>query len=394
MTLHVLLVANKTWECEPIVGVLAGKRPKPTSLSLDGVPFYPNMLPDAKAKEWKPGSGPPPAACVDAPTPRLRLVSKVSSYVKQEGDFYAREASTYEKREGDFYALETSRMEVELWSIEEWMTHSALRSSSSSSDKMERALPTIRANAFRSYDKGQVAARSPDLVIALGTAGMPSNEVVNGCVVVGSRVFVSDPFSDDPKAREARHSDMAGIDRMLDLAETGLPLDTKIPGVARAEDDRLTKDVFRRIPDAARFAELCFLAPPVHPATPLRIFAGSGFAALSTVNVIDYDDYVWTDALTRERFGKEIHRREIGSMESTHGLIRATWPGAGFLYVSGITDRVPSFNQEVTPRVYAQNFACAHNMGVTAAFLLPALFDLHREGKLLAAPPAPLSAHG
>lgn len=104
--------------------------------------------------------------------------------------------------------------------------------------------------------------------------------------------------------------------------------------------------------------------------TPLRI-------------LVVADDYIWTDDLTRARFEREFRQREIGSMESTHGLIHAAWPDAGFLYVSGLTDRVPLFNQEVTPRVYAQNFACAHNAGVAVAFLLPALFDLHRQGKLL-----------
>jgi hypothetical protein len=44
---------------------------------------------------------------------------------------------------------------------------------------------------------------------------------------------------------------------------------------------------------------------------------------------------------------------------------------APFLFVSAVTDRVGHFNAEVTSRVYAQNFACAHNAGVATAWLLP-----------------------
>ena len=69
-------------------------------------------------------------------------------------------------------------------------------------------------------------------------------------------------------------------------------------------------------------------------------------------------------------------------METTHGLIRLTWRRTPFLFVSGITDRVPLFNEEVAPRKYSQNFVAAHNAGVVIAAILPELVHLNSSGAL------------
>jgi hypothetical protein len=58
-------------------------------------------------------------------------------------------------------------------------------------------------------------------------------------------------------------------------------------------------------------------------------------------------------------------------METTHGIIRELSDPAPFLFVSGITDTVPYFDMQVTPRLYPQNFVAAHNAGVALAWLLP-----------------------
>jgi hypothetical protein len=58
------------------------------------------------------------------------------------------------------------------------------------------------------------------------------------------------------------------------------------------------------------------------------------------------------------------------SLETTHGLIRAQ-SNAPFMFVSGITDRVGHFHEEVDPSPYAQNTVAAHNAGIVLAWMLP-----------------------
>lgn len=67
------------------------------------------------------------------------------------------------------------------------------------------------------------------------------------------------------------------------------------------------------------------------------------------------------------------------SNETTHGLIRLQ-SDAPFLFISGITDTLGSFNAEVAPRPYSQNFAAAHNAGVVAAWLLPRIVEYLKPG--------------
>ena len=78
----------------------------------------------------------------------------------------------------------------------------------------------------------------------------------------------------------------------------------------------------------------------------------------------------------------EAIQREIGSMETTHGLIRLTWKDTPFLFVSGLVNRTLLFNVETSPRFYAQNFAAAHNAGITIGYLLLELARLNVANKL------------
>jgi hypothetical protein len=90
------------------------------------------------------------------------------------------------------------------------------------------------------------------------------------------------------------------------------------------------------------------------------------------VNVTNYDDYAWADREAVEAMRRVDSRNPVGSVETTHGLIRLQ-SSAPSLFISAITDREGRFNAEVGSRAYAQNFACAHNAGVTLAWLLPLL---------------------
>ena len=104
--------------------------------------------------------------------------------------------------------------------------------------------------------------------------------------------------------------------------------------------------------------------------------AGHSFISLGTVNVTNYEDYAWTDGDTLAAFRQKVgSRKQVGSMETTHGLIRLA-SESPFLYVSGITDTVGRFDLEVTPRVYAQNFVAAHNAGLAVAWMLPQVVPL------------------
>ncbi|TPA31601.1 hypothetical protein DIJ61_04355 [Burkholderia pseudomallei] len=64
-----------------------------------------------------------------------------------------------------------------------------------------------------------------------------------------------------------------------------------------------------------------------------------------------------------------------GSVETTHGIIHASVKSDQFLFVSAITNRLGYINMEVAPRNYAQDFAVAHNAGITLAWLLPTLLQ-------------------
>jgi hypothetical protein len=66
-------------------------------------------------------------------------------------------------------------------------------------------------------------------------------------------------------------------------------------------------------------------------------------------------------------------KKIVGSVETTHGLIRLVVPSPQFLFVSGIANRLGYFNMEAAPRNYALDFVVAHNAGVTLAWMLPIL---------------------
>lgn len=279
------------------------------------------------------------------------------------------------------FALGEDRVEV--WCIEDWMcTERSVTGadgspivikpgSSSSYEKLTGALPTIAKHAF--------GGTPPNLVIGMGTAGIPSAETMNGCVTIGTRCYLQNPWADAPREEIAEQ-----------IARFGPMLTTEVAAFqAKVIPSGLSSSLFMDISVDARFAaEARFLTVPIHPANPPRILGGHGYAALSTININDYDDYVWADEETLHKFAQSVRQREIGSMETTHALIRIAWSTTPFLFVSGLTDRVPMFNAEVTPRKYAQNFVAAHNAGVAIAHLLPELARLNRTGKLWAPPRA------
>jgi hypothetical protein len=224
---------------------------------------------------------------------------------------------------------------VEVWCLEELMNPAE---NSSSAAEKARVLPTAIASGT-----------TPDLVIAFGTAGSRQGLHINGCVVVGRRVYVHDAYE-------------AEVDR------TGMWTPPKANMVIESD---LPAGVIQGISSESKHsAEARFLPPPVAPANPLLVMAGNGFISLGHVNCTNYDDFSWSPQRAVESFNDNASGPgEIGSIESTHGLIRLI-SEAPFLYVSGIVDTVGLFNVQVTPRVYAQNTVAAHNAAIALAWLL------------------------
>lgn len=293
---RVMLIANKWWEADPLCWVLFHDKARPSIFSDFKINNYPVQR--VVSRPTKPRPQDPPAL------PRLT-----------------------------FRCMDAT---VEVWCLEELMNPA--ENPSSTIEKVRVLSAAIASGA------------TPDLVVAFGTAGSREGLNVNGCVVVGRRVFVYDPYETE-------------IDR------TGL---WTPPITKTVIDSDLPSNVFRCISSESKHsAEARLLPPPVAPAHPLVVLTGNGFISLGAINVTNYDDYIWVARSTVEAFHNQSAKLgEIGSIESTHGVIRVV-SNAPFLYVSGITDSVGVFNIQVAPRVYAQNTVAAHNGGVALAWLLP-----------------------
>lgn len=275
--LRTLVVANKSWEADPLVAALSSGLTRP-----DGVGFTP------------------------AAGPR------------------------------GFRGTATSaRGPIEIWCLQEALMPGA---NTSSSAAKAAVLPDI------------VGRPDVGVVLAFGTAATVGPESLNGCVVIGTRTFVH-----DPKPPGSSSTWKPPDNDRLFVSESG---EARFPSLF-APDFRLQ-------------VESRLLAPPLNPAPARVVLSGANYVALSDVNVVNYDDYAWADEETVRAFLGSGSRSPIGSLETTHAVIR-TFTTAPFLFVSGIADRVGSFNAEVAPRTYAQNFVAAHNAAIALAFLVPLL---------------------
>jgi hypothetical protein len=313
-TVRVMVIANKRWEAEPLIHTILEPKSRPPSMA-PKARFY-----DPEITSVTSGS---------TPTPRLTA----------------------------FCVLSRLQVDIQIWCIEDWMDPSA---GASNTPEKVRVLSRFFPEASKRF------GGKPDLVVAFGTAGMPTAVPFNGCAVVGSRVFIHDPFKGNSAATRVIQRADGTIEPMWTDPQLDQLLLSGIPS-----------NLFGNIPDSARYAaEARFIIPPMQSGRPLIVLAGTSFASVGTVNVVNYDDYIWADPDSIKTFRATAARHEIGSVETTHGLIRlAAEAGLGmlprFVYISGITDSIGYFDMEVSPRVYAQNFAAAHNAGVVTSWLLP-----------------------
>lgn len=358
--LKIAIIANKSWECEPLVNVLLARYARPVELSnfTRGVdPAESHTFDKTTGRQLNPVTGMPVPLPPEADELPVRGFLPIRPRIA-------------------FSVLSGAGI-VEVWCIEDWMRKKRKKiagdvttivdsSSSSSHEKFMFSLPLIRKSVFN--------GAGADLVMAFGTAGIPSYETLNGCVTIGSRVYIHNPWQDKSDKDISEQVDKYGP---LLVKEIEQSIDKRIIC------EKLNSDFFKDMSMEVRHsAEARFLKVPINSADVPRILSGHGYASLGTINICNYDDYVWADEETLHLFEKAVQQREIGSMETTHGLIRLTWPDSLFLFISGLTDRVPMFNAEVTPRIYSQNFAAAHNAGVAVAHILPEIVKLHQNKKL------------
>jgi hypothetical protein len=232
---------------------------------------------------------------------------------------------------------------IEVWCIEDWM---GAANHSNSKVKVEAVLPAIFA-----------AGKGPDFVLAFGTASFPDSSTANGCVVVGSSAYLFNPYRDPPPGLTHNGKDDWDDPQRVGHLLTSTIGNSLVGTLSANPDLRLPIDV-----------RLC-PAPTNAAITPVLLPAAS-YVALSEINITNYDDYAWTDRLAFTSFCEANPTDPVGSIETTHGLIRIM-SDAPFIFVSGITDRLGYFTQDLGPRTVAQNFLAAHNGGIAALWILP-----------------------
>jgi hypothetical protein len=206
-----------------------------------------------------------------------------------------------------------------------------------------------------------------ELVIAVGTASSGPSETadqpdfktdnINGSVVMGSNVFMHNGW--DPDSKSNFQCDCWG-----EILFSGS-----------------TQFIKTLNPDELNACEQLLLCPPNNPA-PLkqRFYVNENYVALGDVNVTDYTKYTVEDKAAGDEFLKNYPGNQNGvSLETTHCLIYLAAKDNNynqnppFMFVSGITDRYTMFDQDVNPKVYAQNVTCAHNAGVAVAYIISKL---------------------
>jgi hypothetical protein len=294
---RVLVIVNKWWECDPLLGVLLHDQARATPhLKWPRPLHHPHKRPSGKL-----------------PSPSHTVLPRA------------------------VFSLE--RCSVEVWCISDFLESLAdLELQSSSSEK-------VKALAAH-----KLFAEVPALVMAVGTAACPSPESHNGCVFIGSRVFVHNAFPNNGNRKST------WVDKRFD----------------RMVASSLNDATFYEISDIAASTWPLFLSSPNAPAATRVVHARPDYVAVGNVNVTNYADYDIKDPIALQAVESNFPDALIGSLETTHGLIRMQ-SEAPFLFVSGIVDRVGHFAEDVGTPSYAQNFVGAHNAGVAVAWMMAKL---------------------
>ena len=288
---RVVVVVNKWWECDPVMNVLLHANAIPRELKWPATLNHPRHRPPNK------NSGRRPRAVFD---------------------------------------LEHSTVEV--WCLSD-LLEKVDQDHQSSSESKAALLPLVRA-------------KKAALTIALGTAGHPDACTHNGCVVIGTKVFMHNfhPNGSNPLSNWT----VGPFDEVI-----GSTLSQPVFESMVDFEHQVVVDIGKRL-----------LPTPLNPAHPPMIMADYHHAALGAVNVTNYDEYPQSDAATLKAYHTLYGKAGAQSLETTHGLIRVHGSD-NFIFISGISDRVGYFDEEANSRSYGQNTVAAHNAGIALAWMLP-----------------------
>jgi hypothetical protein len=293
MSRRILILANKNWEVDPLVSVLRSYRASPSKFTFE----------------------PPPTVTVEHAGVAKQIAARLS--LKLPNDTTA-----------------------EVWCVQDLMDPAK---SSSSSEEKARVLTSLAANGPQ-----------PSLVVAFGTAANPAPGSHNGCVAIGSSVFVHNPHEQNPNPDSKWQHDAIGELQDLSQQQINDPLFSQLERNFSAVEARL-------------------LSTPINPAAPPTLILSKTHVALCNVNITNHANYAWADPEALRAFSQAAPNLSVGSVETTHGVIRLVVPSQQFVFVSGIANRMGRFDMEVAPRLYAQNFVASHNAGVALSWMMPTL---------------------
>ena len=204
-----------------------------------------------------------------------------------------------------------------------------------------------------SYSRDPIA-----LVAAFGTAGISSELSKNGSILIGSRVFPYNAGTAQP------------------------PWNYNSNFFGSIVNSNISQDIFDNINIglASIFMKYYFdtgaLITPQSPANTFQVIADKDIVAVGDMNTCSYQDFGANDpaAVTQCKTylkSNGLPDTQYYSVETTHGIIRMEIPCDNFIFISAITDRYKYFDNEVTPKVRAQNFAAAFNGGVFLNWFVP-----------------------
>jgi len=185
---------------------------------------------------------------------------------------------------------------------------------------------------------------APDGVVAFGTAGYPGLPSNDGCATIGGTIFIHDASND----ASGPHGNWSWAGQMDTLVPSKTPA-SFFSSVAA--DQKMLNTI-----------SLEMIAPQNHAASVLQLIIASDAVGISSVNIPDKAPYcdIDTNAIV---LAQQKGAKNITSVETTHGVIRAKWPDAPFIYVTAIPNRVCHFPDEAQNN-YAQEFPSSHNAGV------------------------------
>lgn len=213
------------------------------------------------------------------------------------------------------------------------------------------------SSAQKNSDLPKIFKFSPDeivLVIAFGTAGYPSSLSKNGSIIIGSNMFIYNTHPGGTN-EESKWDD----ERFGKLIESNISAD--IVNMVRLQlSDFATKSFF----------EKRLLRPPLNSSEIQEVIFDKEVLALSNVNVTKYNEYREFDEKGLNAVKVAAPNKFVGSVETTHGVIRLHADNKPFLFVTSIVDRVGYFDTEVDPKENAQNFSGAFNGGVIIGWLI------------------------